>query len=315
MPNKRKKACLISGGGSWGAFGGGTLQKIDREYDTVIGVSTGSLMASMVAIKELEALKFAYTSVNDNDIYDKCWYKGKPLNKRGKIRKFPIIMTLLLGDESISTSNVLRKTIDKFFQKDYFDELQIQNKEVLVGTQNFAQKPSKIHYFSSKNESFEDFKDWIWCSACFPFFTSLVKKGWMDDNGNYHVGQWSDGGLSDLIGINQLDGRGYNEIDIILHRVKSQDILEGDEVNNLMENVNASINAMRYDIEFDYFHESIRKLNKQGARVRVFWLPRRLSNNSMIFNQKEMSNWWEEGYATAFDKNRIEVFEPHKKKF
>jgi len=311
MLRKKKKACLISGG----AFGGGTVQRIDGEYDTVIGVSTGGLMASMVAIKELEALKLAYTSVSDDDIYDKCWYKGKPLNKKGKIRKFPIIVTLLLGEKSVCTSNALRKTIDKFFSKSYFDEIRAQNKEVLVGTQNFAQNPSRTHYFSSRDESFEDFKDWMWCSACFPFFTSLVKKGWTDRNGNYHVGQWSDGGLSDLIGINQLDGKGYDEIDIILHRVKPQDIYEGECVDNLMANVTASINAMRYDIEFDYFHEAIRKLNKHGTRVRVFWLPRKLSGNSMIFNHKEMAQWWEEGYATAFDSNRVEIFEPKKKTF
>lgn len=310
----KKKACLISGGGSWGAFGGGTLQRINNNYDKVIGVSTGSLLASMTAIKEWEALKFGYTSVTDADIYDKCWFKGKPLNKNGKIRKIPIIMTLLLGQETVCTSNVLRKTIDKFYNEDFFNELQSQNKEVLVGTQNYAQDPSQIHYFSSKNETFENFKDWIWCSACFPFFTSLVKKGWTDTNGNYHVGQWTDGGLSDLVGIKQLNG-GYQEVDIVLHRVKPEVVYEGKNVNNLMENITTSINAMRHDIEFEYFYNEITKLNKQGTNVRVFWLPRKLSKNSMIFNQKEMTQWWDEGYETAFDSNRVEIFKPYKKKF
>ena len=305
---------MISGGGSWGAYGGGTLQKINNDYDKVIGVSTGSLLASMAAIKEWEALKFAYTSVSDDDIYDKCWYKGKPLNKKGKIRKFPIIMTLLLGHKSISTSNVLRKKIDNFYSREFFDELRLQDKEVLVGTQNFAQNPSQIHYFSSKNETFEDFKDWVWCSACFPFFTSLVRKGWTDLNGNYHVGQWSDGGLTDLIGIEQLNG-GYEEIDIVLHRVKQKPVFEGKKVENLMENITTSISAMRHEIEFDYFYKRIEELNKHGARVRVFWLPRKLNENSMIFNRKEMAQWWEEGYETALDANRVEIFEPHKKRF
>ena len=311
---KKRKACLISGGGSWGAFGGGTLQKINSDYDKIIGVSTGSLLAPMAAIREWEALKFAYTSVNDCDIFDKCWYKGKPLNNKGKLRKFPIIMTLLLGQKSICTSNALRKTIDSFYTQEFFNELQFQNKEVLVGTQNFAQSPSQIHYFSSKNESFEDFKDWIWSSACFPFFTSLVKKGWKDSNGNFHVGQWSDGGLSDLVGLKQLNG-GYKEIDIILHRVKPEIMFEGNKVENLMDNVTTSISAMRHDIEFEYFYDEITDLNKHGARVRVFWLPRKPSPNSMIFNRKEMSEWWEEGYETAFDENRVEIFEPRKKKF
>ena len=192
--------------------------------------------------------------------------------------------------------------------------LWIINKEILVGTQNYAQIPSKIHYFSSADVEYEDFKDWMWCSANFPFFTSLVKKSWNNPTGSFHVGLWSDGGLTDLIGIDQLMMKGFKEIDIILHRTKIQEKYEGNFINTLMENVTSSINAMRYDIEFEYFYERIRKLNKQGARVTVYWLPRKLNKNSMVFNQKEMLEWWNEGYETAFDANRIEIFEPIKKK-
>ena len=310
-----KRACLISGGGSWGAFGGGTLARINGNYNTIIGVSTGSLLAPLTALKEWEILKMGYTSVGSKDIFDSCWYKGKPLTKEGKLRKLPIVMTLLLGEKSICTSNALRKTIDKFFSKENFEELRLQNKEILVGTQNFAQVPSKIHYFSSMDEDYEEFKDWMWCSANFPFFTSLVKKSWKDNKGNFHVGSWSDGGLTDLIGLEELRRKDYKEIDIVLHRTKPIESFEGNKINTLMENVTTSINAMRYDIEFEYFYERIRKLNRQGARVTVYWLPRKLSKNSMSFNKAEMSAWWDEGYETAFDSNRVEIFEPTKKRF
>jgi len=311
----KKRACVISGGGAWGAYGGGTLARINGDYDTIVGVSTGSLLAPLTALREWETLKVAYTNVDNNDIFDACWYKGKPLTKKGKLKKFAVIMTLALGQKSICTSHALRKTIDKFFPEESFDELRKQKKEILVGTQNFAQVPSKIHYFSSMDENYEDFKDWAWCSANFPFFTTLVKKSWRDDEGNFHVGSWSDGGLTDLVGIDQLSMRGYKEIDIILHRRKSVESFEGNKIHGLMENVTTSINAMRYDIEFEYFYEKIKRLNKQGARVRVFWLPRKLSANSMIFNKEEMTKWWNEGYQTAFDVERIETFEPTKRRF
>jgi NTE family protein len=310
-----KKACLISGGGSWGAYGGGTLARINGEYNTIIGVSTGSLLAPLAALREWDSLKTAYTHVDNYDIFDRCWYKGMPITKKGKIKKFAVMITLLMGQESICTSNALRKTIDRFFSEKHFYELNKQKKEILVGTQNYAQIPSKIHYFSSLNENYAEFKDWMWCSANFPFFTSLVKKSWRDAGGNFHVGLWSDGGLTDLIGLDQLSMKGYKEIDIILHRTKPVESLEGNKINTLMENVTTSINAMRYDIEFEYFYERIRRLNKQGAKVTVYWLPRKLSQNSMIFNQTEMSNWWNEGYSTAFDLERIEIFEPTKRKF
>jgi len=310
-----KRACLISGGGSWGAFGGGTLARINRNYNTVIGVSTGSLLAPLTALKEWEILKFGYTSVNNSDIFDICWYKGKPLTKKGRLRKLPIIMTLMLGEKSICTSNVLRKTIDIFFTEENFNQLRQQNIEILVGTQNFTQIPSKIHYFSSMDEEYEEFKDWMWCSANFPFFTSLVKKSWKDGKGNFHVGLWSDGGLTDLIGLEELGEKKYHEIDIILHRTKPIENMEGNKIHNLMDNVTTSINAMRYDIEFQYFYEKINKLNKQGTRVTIYWLPRKLNNNSMCFNKNEMTSWWDEGYETAFDSNRVEIFESTKKVF
>ena len=310
-----KKALLISGGGSWGAFGGGTLERINGEYNTIIGVSTGSLLAPLVGIKDWELLKTAYTTVNNSDIFDCPWYKGMPLSKKGKIRKFPIIMTFLLGEKTICTSNALRKTIDKFFSVEHFEELRNKNIEILVGTQNFSQIPSKTHYFSSLTEDHEDFKDWMWCSANFPFFTTLVKKSWHDITGRFHVGNWSDGGLTDLVGLDQLVMKGYKEIDIILHRTRIEEKLEGNVIHNLVDNVNTSINAMRHDIEFEYLFDKIKRLNKQGARVTVYWLPRKLSKNSMMFNKNEMLVWWNEGYETAFDSNRIQVFEAIPKKF
>lgn len=310
-----KKALLISGGGSWGAFGGGTLAKINGDYNTVIGVSTGSLLAPLTALKEWDMLEAAYTTVSDRDIFDCAWYKGLPVSKTGKIRKIPILMTLLLGQKSVCTSQALRKTIDKFFTEEQFKELRSKDIEILVGTQNFAQLPSKIHYFSSMTEEYEEFKDWMWCSANFPFFTTLVKKSWKDDTGKFHVGNWSDGGLTDLVGLEQLVMRGYKEIDIVLHRTKTEIKLEGNLINNLSDNVTTSLNAMRHDIEFEYFFDRIRRLNRHGATITVYWLPRKLSKNSMVFNRKEMLDWWKEGYESAFDEDRVQVFPALKKRF
>jgi predicted acylesterase/phospholipase RssA len=311
---KNKNALLISGGGSWGAYGGGTLARLNKEYDTIVGVSTGSLLAPMAALREWEILKQGYTTVNNSSVFDKHWYKPLPVTKKGKLNKFAVIMTLLAGDKTICTSNAMRNTIDKFFPEEYFNELRKQNKEILVGTQNYAQIPSRIHYFSSLDVEYEDFKDWMWCSANFPFFTTLVKKSWNNETGSFHVGLWSDGGLTDLVGIDKLMMQGYKEIDIVLHRARGEEKYEGNMIDTLLENVTTGINVMRYDIEFEYFYERIKKLNRQGARVTVYWLPRKLSKNSMLFNEKEMLGWWEEGYETALDPSRIEIYEPIKKK-
>jgi NTE family protein len=307
-----RKAAVISGGGSWGAYGGGTLARINGDYDTIVGVSTGSLLAPLTILKEWDLLKEGYTSVTNRCVFDHYWYKPAPLSPEGRLRKLPILISFIMGEKTICTSNALRNTIDKFFSQEFFDDLKKQNKEILVGTQNYAQQPSKIHYFSSLTEDYEDFKDWMWCSANFPFFTTLVKKSWKDCSGKFHVGLWSDGGLTDLVGLDQVMGKGYKEIDVILHRTNTVEKYEGHTIDNILENFTTSINAMRYDIEFEYFMQKIRKLNEEGTKVTIYWLPRKLSANSMVFNKEEMTAWWTEGYETAFDEDRRVVFDPIK---
>jgi NTE family protein len=307
-----KTACLISGGGSWGAFGGGTLAKLNKEYNTVVGISAGSLLAPMTALKEWDILKRNYIEITNANVFDKYWYKPFPITKQGKLNKFAIIMTLLMDQKTIATSNALRKTINAFLPEGCFNELRRQGKEILVGTQNYAQIPSKVHYFSSLEQDYEEFKDWMWCSACSLFYMTLVKKSWRGPEGNFYIGNWCDGRIVDLIGIDQLMNRGFKEIDIILCRAKSQEKYEGNIIDNLMENIVTDINALRYGIESEYFYERISRLTKQGTKVTVYWLPRKLSKNSMVFNEKEMTAWWQEGYDSALNPNRIEVFEPER---
>ena len=56
-----KKALVISGGGSKGAFAGGVAQYLmrnqGREYDIFVGTSTGSLLIPQLALNNLEKFK------------------------------------------------------------------------------------------------------------------------------------------------------------------------------------------------------------------------------------------------------------------
>ena len=310
-----RRGLLISGNGSWDSYGNGTLARINGNYNIVVGMSTGSLSAPMIALNQWEMLRNGYETMDTYDVFDIRWYKIKPINKIGRIRRFPIIMTLLFGNKTIYTSNKLRKSLDYYLNEEYYDDLRKENKEILVGVQNFSQVPPKIHFFSSMVENCNEFKDWMWCSANFPFYGSLVKKSWHDTSGNFHVGRWNGGVLTDLDGLNQLMNKNLDEVDIVLHRPRPEDKLEGNHIHSLVEYVVSSIQSLRNDYETQYFYEKIHELNKAGTRVRVFWLPRKLSANSMSFDSFEMLAWWDEGYATAFDSRRLEIFEPISRKF
>lgn len=307
---KLKRGLVISGGGAYGAFGAGTLAALDKDYDKIVGISTGALMSSLVALKKWETLKEAYTSVSQKDIIDKKWYKPSPFTKKGKVNIFSVIYALIARNPTLATSNNLKKLINKFISEEDYQLLKDLNKEIVVGCQNLKEKPSRIHYFSSNDCEFEDFKDWIWFSANAPFVLSLVHKEWTDENGIKHMGQWTDGGLTELVPITELYKSGCKEIDVIVHRQIPNKDLEIASIKNGIENIISSIEAMRFDIEFESLIEHAKiYTKKKKAVVTFYFLPRKLHNNSLLFDKKIMTSWWNEGYSTAFDETRIIRFD------
>jgi predicted acylesterase/phospholipase RssA len=315
MENKQiKRGLAVSGGGNWGSFGAGTLAALNKNYDIAAGISTGALMAPLVMLNEYDRLKEAYTNTIPKDIFDLKWYKPKPINKKGKLNVWAIIWALLWGKESIATTNAMRKHIDKFFNSIDYANILREGKEVLVGTQNYQEYPSNIHYFSTSTEKFNSFKDWMWFSANYTFACSLVQKEWTPNplfpNEKY-MGQWSDGGATEVIPIDPLFQAGCTEIDVIIHRpIPAQNYQIG-KIHNLIEYVENVVNAMRYDIEFEHLFETAEHMAKNhGVTTTLYFLPRKLGPTSLVFNKKQMTEWWEEGYATANDPKRIIQFKP-----
>ncbi len=312
---KIKKGVVVSGGGAWGAFGAGTLAKINNNYDVGAGISTGALMTPLVMLNKYDVLKEAYCNTREKDIYDLAWYKPKPIKKNGKINMWAIIWALIWGNPTFATTKNMRKHIDKFLKSiDYVDILKAK-KEVLVGCQNTAEEPSLIHYFSTAKEKYEDFKDWMWFSANATFGTSIVEKEWTDPlmPEQKYVGQWSDGGLTEVIPLDPIIAKGCSEIDVIIHRPKPHYSYQVAPVKNLIENVERGVKAMRYDIEFEHLVETCDHMSKEhGIKITLYFLPRKLSNNSMTFSKEQMTAWWNEGYDTANDPDRQMIFEPIK---
>ena len=61
------RALVISGGGSKGAFAGGVAQYLieekKHEYDIFLGTSTGSLLITHLALKNIQKVKYNFTHV------------------------------------------------------------------------------------------------------------------------------------------------------------------------------------------------------------------------------------------------------------
>ena len=114
-----KKALVISGGGSKGAFAGGVAEYLLKEkkknYDIFLGTSTGSLMVSHLALGKIDALKKIYTSVNQRSIFNVNPFRVT--NKDGvtivHIRHRSTLLNFFRGSKTFGESKNLRKLIKK----------------------------------------------------------------------------------------------------------------------------------------------------------------------------------------------------------
>ena len=308
MSSKPKRACIFSGNGSWSMYGAATLARFNRNYDTVIGTSTGGMLSPFIALREWEYLKIKFSSISNRNFYDKRFLKPRPVDKNGKINTWAVILTLIFKQETIITTKNFRKYIDEFFTKEYYDEIQKQSKEVLIGVQNYSQIPSKTYFQNSLYENHKDLKDWMWVSANTPFLSSLTKKSWNDEQGNFHVGRWGDGNLTDLLALKYFLGERYTNIDIIFNRERTIEKFEGNKITNLVDYVITSYSSMKENIEREYFYDVVETLNKEGTNINIYWIPRKLHTPPTSFKTEQMLNWWEEGYVTAEDENRVDSF-------
>ena len=109
-----KKALVISGGGSKGAFGGGVAQYLmkneQKDYDIFIGTSTGSLMVSHLALGQLDSLKKIYTNVNQKTIFSNNPFKIKKVagEKVVSIRHLNTLWNFLNGRKTFGESKNLK---------------------------------------------------------------------------------------------------------------------------------------------------------------------------------------------------------------
>jgi predicted acylesterase/phospholipase RssA len=288
------KAAVISGGGAWGAFSVGTLSALQKRYDIVAGVSTGSLMAPLVALGEWERLIEAYTSVNQKDIFT-----YNPFRKSGKLSWIKAFWRVINFYETVGDSTALRRTIDKFLTIQDYDKLRFQRKLVTVACQEMRHEPEAIEHFTNLKVGFEDFKDFMWASANSPIAMSILKKG------DY---EYTDAGVSELLSLCRVLDIGAKEVDVFIHRPRPEKKVKS-ATADVIHNFFRLFTIMRKAIEADDLEQGLLRAQLAGAKVNVCWLPRKLSENSLLFDKKVMQQWVNEGMVTANDASRWDCYD------
>lgn len=293
------RALVISGGGSKGAFAGGVaqylIQNLNRKYDLFLGTSTGSLLVSHLALGKIDEIKQFYTSVNQSSIFSNCPFIIK--KRHGytdvSINHFNVLKNLLRKRKSFGDSRNLRKLIAKAMTKENFQVLQTMHEEVVVTVSNLS--TNAVEYKTLKDCTREDFIDWIWISCNYPPFMSLVRKNNCD---------YVDGGLGSLVPIEEAIRRGATEIDVIvletevshLNRMPTRDPfgLISNMVSFMMDRIEMQNIKIGKLASMDY-----------GVSLDLYYTPKILTTNSLVFNKKEMTSWWAEGIEFAKDKNKM----------
>ncbi len=287
------KALVISGGGSKGAFGGGIADYLmrgeKRDYDIFVGTSAGSLLVPLLAAGEVELVKECFTTVTQKDVF-----KRNPfiIKKRGKIfttkvNHFNSLKMFFKKQKTFGDSSNLRKLIDRTFLKKHYNKVRNTKKDLIVTVCNLTSHATE--YKSIHDCSYDDFCDWMWISANFvPFMSLVIKDG--------H--EYADGGYGDYLPIHPAIDLGAKEVDAIFLRPEQLNI-NNMRATDPFDVLLRAFEFMLYKIGSDDIAISELAANKHNVAVRMFHAPRVLTENAFVFEPELMAEWWDEAYEYA----------------
>ena len=287
------RALVISGGGSKGAFAGGVAEYLinekKHEYDLFLGSSTGSLLVPNLALNNIDKMHDIYTNVNQSNIFSLSPFKVK--HRKGEefiqINHLNVLRQLIQGKRTFGESKQLQKLIKKSLSISEFTELKNSPKDVIVTVTNLTL--NKVEYKSIKDFSYDDFCEWVWISCNYVPFMSLVSKDEFE---------YADGGFSCVIPIREAILRGATEIDAIILET------EAFSYRKVIGKNPFSLMVDLFDGMLDQVEKKDIALGKLSAEhnkviLNLYHTPTKLTDNSLVFNKKQMTLWWKQGYEYA----------------
>ncbi len=291
------RALVISGGGSKGAFAGGVAQFLIQEsgnkYDLFVGTSTGSLLICHLALGKLDKIKEIYSNVDQKTIFNNCPFIVK--KKYGideiSINHWNVLKNFLQGKKTFGESENLRKLIRESLTIAEYEELREGPNEVVVTVSNLSL--NQVEYKSINDYTYDEFCDWIWISANYTPFMSLVRK-----NGS----EYADGGLGSIVPIEEAIKRGANNVDVVVLHTEIN-YMNRMPSRNPFELITTMLSFILDRIENHNIRIGKLVANQKNAIINLYYTPTVLTTNSLIFNKEKMTRWWKRGYLYAKNKN------------
>ena len=288
------KALVISGGGSKGAFAGGVaeymINELEIEYDIFVGTSTGSLLIPLLSIGEIDKIKKLYTNVQQQDIFNINPFTIR--RKDGKVVKvginhFNTLLMFLRGKKTFGESQNLRNLIETNLSQEDFQRIQKSGKHVIVTVSNLTRNIVEYKYASDNNHS--DFCDWVWISSNMVPFMSLVEKNGFE---------YADGGFGNLVPIQEAINLGAKTIDVIILSPRIREVRKP-KSSNAFNVLTSTMDFMISQIGQDDIFIGLLESRYTDVEIRFFHTPTKLTDNSFIFDPKQMTSWWDQGYQYA----------------
>ena len=218
-----KKALVISGGGSKGAFAVGVLQQLKvafptLNFDIIVGTSAGALLTPLAALKEIDLLEKVFTSLTTDKVITQ-----HRLGDR-------------INETSIFTVEPLYQLIKTYVTDSRFNAIQasgtaihiittcLQTEGVNVYTNQKNVTPSPL-YISKTIKDAEHLRLAVLASACQPLLMTPVKVDFNYTTGNEKNFQYVDGGVREFAGIQMAIDNGATEIFCILLSTGKDDVV------------------------------------------------------------------------------------------
>ncbi|MEP3836380.1 MAG: patatin-like phospholipase family protein [Algibacter sp.] len=290
------KALVISGGGSKGAYAGGVAEYLIKEegrnYDMFLGTSTGSLLIPHLAAGKIDKIHKVFTNVNQKNIFSVSPFiiRRKEGREYVSIDFLNSLWQFIKRKRTFGESKALRRYLKKHFTYEEFKAIKETKDDVVVTVSNLSK--NVVEYKSIKDFSYDEFCDWIWISCNYIPFMSLVKKGGFE---------YADGAFGCVVPIREAILRGATEIDAIILESESMayNKVLGKNPFSLMLNLFGHLldQVERSDILIG----KLAAKNKE-VKLNLYYTPSKLTENSLVFNKKLMTKWWQQGYYYAKNK-------------
>lgn len=294
-PAKDGWALIVAGGGSWGALATGILKTLNKNYQVAAGISTGNLIAPIALQGHYDALIEAYSSVNLKRIFS-----VSPFTKKGKVRLLHALYRLSTRKGSLGEMHRLKKLIREFYPPiDHLNNRR-EGKIGLCGALNISRSPHKMDLFRTDTSNYEEFTAAMYASCCFWPVAEVARI-----NDCHYV----DGGYVETLLIDEIIALGYRNIDVITLRPRHKETHSLYSTKKFLETGKRILSAIRYDTVYENLNKAcIEAAARKDVTINVYHAPRKLSENSMAFNQKEMREWVALGQELATDLRYIDTY-------